>query len=87
MLKLLLGGDKSIRERSIRLVIAGGVNNEAPILETVSHLEKYDLILVGKDINQRYHRHVIFDTAHGIVRVKRKIPYTTEESIRQFCLS
>lgn len=87
LLKLFLARDNSIRERNIRYVIAGGVNNEGPILETVSHLEKYDFILVGKDINQSCHRHVIFDTAHGIVRVKKKIPYTTEESIRQFCLS
>ncbi len=87
LLHLLFWGDISFKESSLRFVVAGGVNNEGPILETISHLEKYEFILVGKDINQGYHRHVRFDTAHGIVSVKRKVPYTTEQSLRQFYLS
>ncbi len=87
LLRLFGGKSKSIRDRSLRIVVTGGVNNEGPILETISYLEKYDFILVGKDINRSYHRHVRFDTAYGIVSIKRKIPYATRESIRKFYLS
>ena len=87
LLRLFWGQSKSFIDRSLRIVVAGGVNNEGPILETISCLEKYDFVLVGKDVNRSYHRHVRFDTTYGIVRIKRKIPYTTEASIRKFYLS
>lgn len=87
LLLLLFGGDKSFSERSLRFVVAGGVNNEGPVLETITQLKKHDFILVGKDINKGYHRHVMFDVAHGIVSVKRKVPYTKGQSLRQFYLS
>ncbi len=87
LLQLFCSGNNSIRERSLRFVLSGGVNNEGPILETMSELEKYDFMLIGEDINQGYHRHVMFDTAHGIVHVRRKVPFTNEESIRVFYLT
>ena len=74
--------------RARRIVARGEVEiSDSKILETISHLAKYDFILVGKDINQGYHRHVRFDTAYGIVVIKKKVPYTTEESIRKIYLS
>lgn len=87
LLLLLLGRDKSFKEESLRFMVAGGVNNEGPVLETITQLEKYDFILVGRDINQGHHRHVRFDTTHGIVSVQRKVPYTSEQSLREFYLS
>ncbi len=87
LLQLLSVRNKSIRERTLRFVVIGGVKNEGPIRETISYLKKYDFMLAGKDINQSYHRHVRFDTAHGIVSVKRMVPFTEKESLRRFHLS
>lgn len=86
LLELICERDHSIRERGLRLVIAGGVKQEGPIMETISELEKYEFIPAGKDINQSFHRQVKFDTATGVVSVWRRVPFGKGRGTRSFCL-
>ncbi len=84
LLYLLKQSHSAIRDQSLEMVVAGGVNNEGPILETLSELEKYEFKIVGRDVNKMLHRHVIFDVPSGIVTVNRKKPFAEVKTARCF---
>lgn len=61
-----------IRDKSLEMVVAGGLNNEGPVSETLSELKKYEFKVIGRDVNKMLHRHVVFDIALATVTVNRK---------------
>ena len=77
----------AIREKSLEVVVAGGMNNEWPVLETLLELKKYKFKVVGFDVNKMLHRHVRFDTALGIIKIDRNKPFLKKKSTRYFNLS
>ncbi len=76
----------AIREKSLEVVVAGGMNNEGSVLETLLELKKYKFNVVGFDVNKMFHRHVRFDTALGIIKVDRNKPFLKKKSTRYFNL-
>jgi chemotaxis receptor (MCP) glutamine deamidase CheD len=85
LLYLLKQQHPAIRDASLRMVMAGGMNNEGPVSETLSELRKYRFKVIGRDVNEMLHRHVIFDICSGIVTVNRKVPFSEVKSPRCFC--
>ena len=77
----------AIREKSLEVVVAGGMNNEGSVLETLSELKKYKFKVVGFDVNKMLHRHVRFDTVLGIIKVDRNKPFLKKKSTRYYNLS
>ena len=82
LLELLKEKHTSIRDKSLELVVVGGLNNEGPISETLSELKEYDFKLIGYDIDQNLHREVRFDTAYEIITVTRDIPFSIHKKIK-----
>ena len=74
----------AIRDKSLEMVVAGGLNNEGSVSETLSELRKYEFKVVGRDVNELVYRHVVFDTALGIVTVGRKKPFSEVKSSKHF---
>ena len=74
-------------EQFLEVVVAGGMNNEGPVLETRLELKKYKFKVVGFDVNKMLHRHVRFDTVLGIIKVDRNKPFLKKKSTRYFNLS
>ena len=74
----------AIRDKSIEVVVAGGLNNEGPVSETLAEMQKYEFKIIGRDINGLAYRHVVFDTALGLVTVGRKEPFSEVKSARHF---
>ena len=87
LLYLLKQWHPGIRNKSLEMVVAGGMNNEGPIWETVSELEKLEFKLVGRDVDKMLHRHVIFDVPSGIVTVDRKEPFAEVRRTKRFRFS
>lgn len=84
LLYMLKQSHPAIRNKSIEMVVAGGMNNEGPILETLSELAKFEFKIVGRDVNKMLHRHVIFDVPSGIVTVNRKEPFAEIKTAKRF---
>ncbi len=84
LLYLLKQQHPVIRDASLRMVVAGGMNNEGPVSETLSELRKYRFKVIGRDVNEMLHRHVIFDIPSGIVTLNRKVPFSKVQSPRCF---
>lgn len=84
LLYLLKKRYPSIRDKSLAMVVAGGLNNEGPVSETLSKLKNYDFKVIGCDVNELVYRRVVFDTALGIVTVGRKAPFSDVESAKRF---
>lgn len=84
LIGLLRERHPSIREKGLKMVVAGGLENEGPILETLSELENYRFPLAGRDVNGGLHREVAFDTAVGMVTVRRNAPFSTVETVKVF---
>jgi chemotaxis receptor (MCP) glutamine deamidase CheD len=74
----------AIRDKSLAMVVAGGLNNERPFSETLSELKNYEFEVIGCDVNELVYRRVLFDTALGIVTVGRKKPFSEVKSVRRF---
>lgn len=74
----------AIRDKSLEMVVTGGLNKERPVSETLSELQKYEFKVVGRDINELVYRHVVFDTALGTVTVGRKKPFSEVKSEKLF---
>ena len=74
----------AIRDKSLVMIVAGGLNNEGPVSETLSELKNYEFEVIGCDVNELVYRHVDFDTALGIVTVGRKEPFSDVKSTRHF---
>ncbi len=73
-----------IRAKSLEGIVVGGLNNEGPVLETLSELNNYEFRAIGYDVNKIVYRHVVFDTALGIVTVGRKQPFAEVKSTKRF---
>jgi chemotaxis receptor (MCP) glutamine deamidase CheD len=84
LLLLLKQRYPAIRDKSLEMVVAGGLNNEGPVSETLAELQKYEFKVVGRDVNELVYRHVVFDTALGIVTMRRKKPFSDVKSIKRF---
>ena len=84
LLYLLKQRYPSVRDKSLALVVAGGFNNEGPVLETLSELQNYEFEVIGCDVNELVYRHVAFDTASGIVTVDSKAPLSDVKSTKRF---
>ncbi len=63
-----------IKEVSIESFLIGGINSEGPITETLEVLKLYRFRERGADINSKLHRYIEFDTAAGIVTIRRNEP-------------
>ena len=74
----------AIRDKSLAMIVGGGLNNERPFSETLSELKNYAFELIGCDVNELVYRRVVFDTALGIVTVGRKKPFSEVKSVRRF---
>jgi chemotaxis receptor (MCP) glutamine deamidase CheD len=74
----------AIRDKSLAIIVAGGLNNEGPVAETLSELKNYEFEIIGCDVNKLVYRHVVFDTAVGIVTVGRKEPFSEVKSTKRF---
>lgn len=84
LLYLLKKRHPSIWNKSLAVVVAGGLNNEGSVLETLSELKNYEFELIGCDVNKLVYRHVALDTALGIVTVNRKWPFSEVKSTKRF---
>ena len=84
LLYLFKKRDPSIRNKSLAMVVAGGLNNEGSVLETLSELKNYEFELIGCDVNKLVYRYVALDTALGIVIVNRKGPFSEVKSTKRF---
>ena len=84
LLYLLKQRYPSIRNQSLAMVVAGGLDNEGPVLETLSELNNYEFELIGCDVNELVYRHVAFDTALGTVTVGRKVPFADVKNTVHF---
>ncbi len=74
----------AIRDKSLVMIVAGGLNNEGPVSETLSELKNYEFEVIGCDVNELVYRHVVFDTVLGIVTVGRKEPFSEVKSTKSF---
>ncbi len=74
----------AIRDKSLAMIVAGGLNNEGPVSETLSELKNYEIEVIGCDVNELVYRHVVFDTVLGIVTVGRKKPFSEVKSTKRF---
>ncbi|MBW2605036.1 MAG: chemotaxis protein CheD [Deltaproteobacteria bacterium] len=74
----------AIRDKSLEMVVAGGLNNEGPVSETLAKLHEYEFKVVGLDVNKLVYRRVVFDTALGIVTVGRKEPFSKIKVEKRF---
>ncbi len=84
LLYLLKKRYPAIRDKSLAMIVAGGLNNEGPVSETLSELKNYEFEVVGCDVNELAYRHVVFDTVLGIVTVGRKEPFSEVKSEKRF---
>ncbi len=49
----------SILDKSLEAVVAGGLNNEGPVAETLSELNNYEFKVIGCDVNKLVYRHIL----------------------------
>ncbi len=76
-----------LREKSLQVVVVGGMNGEGPVAETLVELGKHDFKTIGKDINSNFQRYVTFTPSMRSVHVKRKVLYGAAEDDLDFKFS
>lgn len=72
--------------KKLKVVVAGGLSREGPIVEVLSEMEKYDFEIIGMDILRNLYRSVILDPAQGLVTIRRKSPFSEEKPTKTFRL-
>jgi len=84
LLYLLKKRYPSILDNSLEVIVAGGLNNEGSVSETLSKLKNYEFKVVGQEVNKLVYSHVVFDTAIGIITVSRKALSSKAKSAKRF---
>lgn len=71
-------------EGALKVVIAGGLAEEGPIVEALHLLARRSFDVIGFDVMENRYRTIVFDPGKGTVEIQRREPFTGDDTTRVY---